>query len=201
MATTDIPNVQDETIKAAMAECSLSAIKLEEAQGIHRATLKRWQGSGVDTKQLMRVRKDRAQDPDVLALEEKTRIRYRALFGIMPTTQTEIVYRDEDPEVVAQAAGELGYASGKRGDDVNTACPYPAGTLPFVAWHERFDQGRRAAAQLAAVTPGVRTVTAQRRPRGRKPVEMVNLAGEQPVKRGRGRPRKVPTNGETYGPA
>jgi uncharacterized protein (UPF0335 family) len=157
-------NVTDETIRKWMRDASEARTKLDEANGIYRATLKAAKADGVSTKMLIKCMEERKQDQDELLLEQQTQQRYRQLFNI-PTIQLEMFPTTETKEEdEVWAAGELGYASGKRGDDRDSACPFSPGTPHFAHWHERFDLGKAAAAAEADINPKVKEITPKRRP-------------------------------------
>lgn len=171
----DRANLSNATIQKHIRLCSDARTRLEEANGIYRASLKTAKSAGINQRQLIAVMNDRKKDADAVVVEMRDYVRYAGLVGIklaqldlFPLGNVNAVSDEEAAEQTEWEIEQAGLAAGKSGAS-RADNRYPAGSPEFVAWDKGYLRGQQA----IAATLGKNTRMADPTPR-----------------KNRGRPRK-----------
>lgn len=173
-------NVTDETKRSAYREALILKIAVESAQevasqkmGAYRAFLKKQKGLGVSKEAITYALSKRFEDPDLVLIEEREKLKMMELSGFIPGLMGKLADRysveeptfNEEEEMALLAAIDRGTAAGRNGISRDNN-PYEPGTQGHVRWVEGYLTGQRIIAdEMGEVTP----------------------------KRARGRPRLVPS--------
>jgi hypothetical protein len=142
--------VTNEERLAAMRELTASKRAVDEANGVHRALLKRLKGEGIDVKAALAVNTATRQDGAIVQAHEAERLRMLALRQMISID--ELLSEADNLQVAtpARAAAEIadaedeGYRAGKSGVPIED-CPYPSDTDFGVAWTKWHGNGVEAA--------------------------------------------------------
>lgn len=173
-------NVTPETVQSFTRELVISKRELEEAQGRHRAILKRAKASGINNKAMTEHLANRKLDSDEVTRHYRDVFYYGAVNGapyaqqqdMFPTSGMDLhVTEGAEAEHQEFEAGEAGYLAGRAGKPV-TDCPFPVTSPLSQVWSRRWHDGQ---ASLAAELGPGETAPVGRARRGR-----VNTPGEQP---------------------
>lgn len=168
-------NCSDETKRQAYREALVLKIGVESAhevykskQGSYRAYLKAAANKGVPTDAVTNMMKRRFDDPDLVLIEERERLKMYELSGFLPGVLEKISDRydvqeataNEEEENQVLIAYDRGHLAGRSGHTRDTN-PYPPGSLGHVKFTEGWIHGQRAIAdemlpdeeQVAASAP------------------------------------------------
>lgn len=166
-------NCTDETKRQAYREALILKIAVESAQevlnskrGEYRAYLKAAGKKGVDTKAITNMLAMRFEDPDLVLIEERERLKMYDLSGFLPGIRDRLLGRldiqeptfkeeEENQVLIAYDHGHLAGRSGHSRDDN----PYEPGTQGHVKFVEGWLAGQRAIADEMA--PDARPETAK----------------------------------------
>jgi hypothetical protein len=115
-------NVPDAVIQNHLQICGRAKSDVDEANGRHRAALKQAKAAGVNQRMLTAVLRDVRKDADVITINLRDYIRYRALMD-MPVSQADLFGMLSVPGGVAAASEEIdvsaafhhGQAAGRTG--------------------------------------------------------------------------------------
>lgn len=132
-----------------------------QKMGAYRALLKKADSAGVSTKAITNALACRFDDPELVLIEERERLKMLDLSGFLPGIRDKLlgrldveeVTRGEKYEMDLAAARDQGALAGRRGHrrDLNQHQP---GTELHVAWIEGWLQGQRAIAdEMVEVDP------------------------------------------------
>jgi len=163
-------NVPPETVQEITRELVTSRRIIAEAQGAHRAVMKRAKSLGINTKALSEVITNRALDSDEVTRHYRDVMRYAAISGaayaiqqdLFPTSGMDIQVTDAAAsEQQEWEAGDAGYEAGFNGMQIDR-CPYPTASALAQMWHQSWHRGQEA---LARTMPPGETTPAPR-PRG-----------------------------------
>jgi hypothetical protein len=164
-------NVPPETVQELTRELVTSRRAIAEAQGVHRAVMKRAKGLGINTKALSEVVTNRALDTDEVSRHYRDVMRYAAINGatyavqqdLFPTSGMDLHVSDKaSAEHQEWEASEAGHLAGVNGQPVE-GCPFPPASPLAQMWTLSWHRGQAA---LAATLPPGETVPIPRR-RGR----------------------------------
>ena len=165
-------NVPPETVQEITRELVTSRRVIAEAQGAHRAVMKRAKSLGINTKAIAEVVTNRALDPDEVTRHYRDVMRYAAISGaayaiqqdLFPTSGMDLHVSDAaSAEHQEWEASEAGYRSGYHGQRVED-CPFPPASPLAQMWHQSWHRGQAALA--GTLGPDETAPTA--RPRGRR---------------------------------
>jgi ribosome modulation factor len=166
------PNVTPATFNEAYDDLVEKLAAKAQTDSAVANAYKRWEGMGVDKKELKRAIADGKLDAATRLRMHEHHIRNMAWLGMPLGTQTAMdlgAPKDDEGSVIslkrkkAQVEQE-GLAAGRAGASISS-CPYTAGTESYQLWTNGWHQGQR---------------------------EIVStLGGGAPAPRGRGRPRKT----------
>lgn len=172
-------NCTDETKRSAYREALILKIAVESAQeavnqknGAYRAFLKKQKKLGVSPESITYVLARRFEDPDLVLISEREKLKMMELSGFIPGLLGKLSERysveeatfNEEEEMAIIIAIDQGTKAGRTGIS-RDANPYIPGSMGHVRWVEGYLTGQQIIAD-----------------------EM----GEIAVKRGRGRPKLVP---------
>jgi hypothetical protein len=192
-------NCSDETKRQAYREALILKIAAEGAAeaaksklGSYRAYLKVAGKRGVSTQAIINALAHRFEDPDLVLIEERERLRLYELSGFLPGIRDKLLSRldvqepttREEEENQVLIAFDRGALAGRSGHP-QTVNDYPVGSPGYVKWIEGWRAGQQAIAD--------EMVMEQESPRT---VERVASPPPPPPPRGtaakgRGRPRKA----------
>lgn len=155
-------------------EIALADRALKEAAGARKRVLRAAKVAGLNVQQIVAVLKAREKDPDVLAAQHNTFIRYCAWANLPIGTQTEMFGEGnlagddnltdaERREHVMFEANDSGYRAGRSGQDRTSSNPFPPGSETHVAFDTGYLRGQEAIA--AEMDPKVTKLVGRR---GRK---------------------------------
>jgi hypothetical protein len=153
-------NCSDETKRQCYREAIVLKIAVESAQevlnskrGEYRAYLKAAGKKGVSTDAITNMLAKRFEDPDLILIEERERLKMYELSGFIPGIRAQLLDRldiqeptakeEEDNQVLI--AYDRGHLAGRSGHLRDTN-PYPPGTLG----HAKFADGWRAGQRVIA---------------------------------------------------
>lgn len=153
-------NCSDETKRQCYREAVVLKIAVESAQevlnskrGEYRAYLKAAGKKGVDTKAITNMLAMRFEDPDLILIEERERLKMYELSGFIPGIRAQLLDRldiqepthKEEEENQVLVAYDRGHLAGRQGHprDQN---PYEPGTLGHVKFVEGYLAGQRVIA-------------------------------------------------------
>jgi hypothetical protein len=146
--------VPPEVILSFRRELAGARREIAEAQGRHRAVVKRAKSEGVNVKAMSEVISNHALDQDEVTRHYRDVFRYGTITGAAYATQTDMfgdagVDTDvKDSAAIEQReweAGEAGYAAGKGGVPIDN-CPHVAGSPLNQIWCKRWHAGQAAIA-------------------------------------------------------
>lgn len=172
-------NCTDETKRSAYREALILKIAVESAQeaasqkqGAYRAFLKKQKALGVSKEAITYALARRFEDPDLVLVEEREKLKMMELSGFIPGLMGKLSERysveeptfNEEEEMAMLTATDRGIAAGRSGISRDDN-PYQPGSMGYVRWTD----GWRAGQQIIA-----------------------DEMGEAPPRRGRGRPKLVP---------
>jgi hypothetical protein len=162
--------VTNEERLAAMRQLTASRRAIDEANGEHRALLKRLKSEGIDVKAALAVNVASRQDPAIVQVHEAERVRMMALRSII--SLDELINQTDHLQVTPHArladnradAEDAGYRAGKMGVPV-ADCPHPAGSEFAAAWIRWHQNGVQAAQKQGGATGRQMDASRERRPR------------------------------------
>jgi ribosome modulation factor/uncharacterized protein (UPF0335 family) len=177
-------NVTPEVVQEITREVVMSRRAIAEAQGAHRAIMKRAKGLGVNTKALSEVVSNRALDTDEVTRHYRDVMRYAAINGatyavqqdLFPTSGMDLHVSDKASEEHEEwEASEAGYQAGLHGQPVE-GCPFPPASPLAQMWHRSWHRGQAALA--ATLGPGETAATPRaRRSRVKNPAVVTEPNG------------------------
>jgi ribosome modulation factor/uncharacterized protein (UPF0335 family) len=175
----DAGNVTPEAVQEITRELVTSRRAIAEAQGAHRAVMKRAKGLGINTKAIAEVVNNRALDADEVTRHYRDVMRYAAINGatyalqqdLFPTSGMDLHVTDTaTAEHQEWEASEAGYLAGNNGQPAE-GCPFPPASSLAQMWLQSWHRGQAAIA--ATLEPGETAPVARGRSRrvNRPPVE------------------------------
>lgn len=168
-------NCTDETKRQAYREALVLKIAVESAQevaksklGAYRAYLKEAGKRGVSTVAITNAIALRMEDPDLVLIEEREKLKMLDLSGFLPGIMDKLVDRysvqepthNEEEENHILIAYDRGVFAGRKGHEKDGG-PYTPGTLGHVKWIEGYNVGQRIIADEMADVPYVNLTTTQ----------------------------------------
>jgi ribosome modulation factor len=157
-------NCSDDVKRQAYREALILKIAVESAQevlnskrGEYRAYLKAAGKKGVDTKSITNMLAMRFEDPDLILIEERERLKMYELSGFIPGIRAQLLDRLDIQEPTAREeeenqvliAYDRGHLAGRSGHLRDTN-PYQPGTLGHVKFLDGWTAGQRAIADEMA---------------------------------------------------
>lgn len=170
-------NVPPETVQELTRELVTSRRAIAEAQGAHRAVMKRAKSCGINTKALAEVVVNRALDPDEVTRHYRDVMRYAAINGatyaiqqdLFPTSGMDIQVTDAAAvEQQEWEASEAGHLAGYHGQPIES-CPFPPASPLAQMWSMSWHRGQAALA--GSMPPGETAPTARARGRRAGPAD------------------------------
>lgn len=137
-------------------EATLTLRAVEEAQGRHRAVLRRAKAAGLDTKIMLDTMRLKRRDPDELNSNQIRRVTYAAWSGSPFGTQAKMFEALDASDDLTEAelharkmwdADEAGYRAGRSGQDRTSSNPHPLGSEYHVAFDLAWVKGQAAIAE------------------------------------------------------
>jgi hypothetical protein len=187
-------NCTDETKREWYRKALIAKIALESSQatakkknGEYRAVLKDAKKAGVDTASITFALSARFEDPDLLLIEERERLKMLDLSGILPGIKDKLLGRLDIEEPTANEAQQIsldraydcGVFDGREGH-MREQNPHDAGTELYDAHDRGWLDGQRAIADQMSPEPP-KAEAAPRQPRSRRNPVTVSGTGTQPL--------------------
>lgn len=166
-------NCSDETKRHAYREALILKIAVEAAQevaksklGVYRAYLKEAGKQGVSTDAIAFALQCRFEDPDLVLIEQRERLKMLDLSGFLPGIRDKLMSRldvqeptaNEEEESQVLIAYDRGHLAGRSGHSRDEN-PYPPGSLGHVKFVSGWLHGQRAIADEMVPEQGERPVT------------------------------------------
>lgn len=156
--------------------------KVQEANGVYRALLKKADSDGMNTKALIRAMNNKKKEVEEIATDLRDELRYMAVMR-MPIAASDI-YNGWDDRVTEKTthadmvwdANDKGYKAGRAGATVES-CEYPGGSELHVAWVKAWHDGQ--AANVAELGEDTTVVSAARERPSRKQGHLAEAQQEQ----------------------
>lgn len=169
----------DEMRRSAYREALILKIAVESAQevaksklGAYRAYLKEAGKQGVSTEAITNAIAKRMDDPELVIIEEREKLKMLELSGFLPGIMEKLMdrysvqepTRAEEEENHVLIAYDRGVIAGRKGHE-RDGNPYAPGTLGHVKWLEGYNAGQRIIADEMADLPHVDLSATQPAPR------------------------------------